>query len=148
MAGRPRRALRPHEDPAKLALRRLRDLTRYYEQDPKLRWARAAFNQARVRALAATVAFSITLQDVLAAAGDRCPALDIPLSYARGRGVMRADSATVDRLIPAVGYVPGNIAVISARANSCKGHCSPEEIAMVSRWAGRMLREGEIAVIT
>ncbi len=132
--GRPRRALRVGEDPAKAALRRLKDLERYYSQPPKLRWARAAIYQARKRALAAGVVFSLSLGELLAIAGDTCPALGIPLDYSRGRQVIQDDSPTVDRLRPIHGYVVGNVAVISNRANCAKSRCHPEELMAVSRW--------------
>lgn len=137
--GRPRRALRVGESPTKLALRRLKDLERYYAQPPKLRWARVALYQARRRSLAAGVVFALTLGDLMDIAVDTCPALGIPLDYSRGRQVIQDDSPTVDRLRPLQGYALGNVAVISNRANCAKSRCHPEELMAISRWTTEAL---------
>lgn len=116
-----------------------RDRERYYETEPKLRWARTAVQTAKRRALKSAVVFGITVDDILAVAGDTCPALGIPLDYTRGRRVIRTDSPTIDRIIPELGYVPSNIAVISNKANCCKGVCGPAELMDVGRWLMRVL---------
>jgi hypothetical protein len=133
--------LRPGENAAKQALKRIRDIERYYTDPPRIRWARAALSTARRRARRYTIPFGITLADVLGKATDRCPALGTVLDYSRGRLVLQADSATIDRVIPALGYVPENVVVVSAKANSCKGRCEPHEIMAVARWHGKQLAE-------
>ena len=147
-AGRPRLPLRPGQCPDKLALRRQRDAERYYSDDPKIRWARAALNQARARAARRGAPFGLTLVDVLGMAVSACPALGVPLSYARGRGRAYANSATLDCLLPSLGYVTGNVAVISAKANASKGRCSPEELVAIARWAAGALSMREVVAVT
>jgi hypothetical protein len=115
-------------------VRRLKDLANYYSGDPKVRWARAALQAARGRANKQGVEFDITLKDIQAVIVDICPALGMPLDYSRGRVVMQDDSPTLDKLIPCLGYTKGNIAVVSAKANSAKGRCSPDELSAVVRW--------------
>lgn len=62
-----------------------------------------------------------------------CPVLGIPLVRRKGRGV--ADhSPTLDRLIPAKGYVRGNVMVISMRANRIKSDATLEELERVAAW--------------
>lgn len=46
----------------------------------------------------------------------------------------RADSITLDRIIPAAGYVLGNVSLLCWRCNSLKRDATPEELANVSRW--------------
>ena len=139
--GRPPGPPRPLETPAAAAARRARAMASYYAMDPVRAWARAAIATAQRRARAAGIAFAITAADLREAAGTHCPALGTPLDYSRGRMTIRDDSATVDRLVPGLGYVPGNIAVISNKANVAKGRCSPEEIFAVGRWHGKQLNK-------
>lgn len=47
-----------------------------------------------------------------------CPVLGIPLLLSDAR---TPNSPSLDRILPRVGYVPGNIRVISDRANRLKG---------------------------
>ncbi len=147
-AGRPRRELRPGELPAKVNIKRLRDLERYYMDDERVRWAKSALCNARKRARKSGVDCDITYADLLDIAVTHCPALGIELNYSRGRMIMMDDSATVDRLIAPLGYVKGNITVISARANACKSRCTSEEIMAVSRWTADALTAAEIVAVT
>lgn len=137
--GRPRKPLPPGTTPASAEVQRLKALIRYYAGDPKVRWARNALTAARGRAQRYGLAFAITVGDILTIAQDTCPALGMSLDYSRGRVVIQDDSPTVDRIIPPLGYVPGNIVVISNKANMTKGRCTPEEIMAVGRWHGKTL---------
>lgn len=62
----------------------------------------------------------------------RCPVLGIPLIG--GRGFLHSGSPTLDRINPALGYIPGNIAVISHRANSAKRSLSVVEVEKLAAW--------------
>lgn len=44
------------------------------------------------------------------------------------------DSPTLDRIVPEKGYVLGNIAVISHKANAIKQNATAEEILRVAIW--------------
>jgi hypothetical protein len=85
---------------------------------------------ARERARKKGVPFTIAENDVLIP--DTCPALGIPLE--KGVKSLHANSPTLDRLIPERGYVPGNIAVISHRANTMKSDATVEEIQKLYKW--------------
>ena len=86
------------------------------------------FNAAKARARKAGVEFTITLDDIVIP--DRCPWLGIPLAHGTGRGP-KDNSPTLDRIIPELGYVKGNVIVISNRANRIKNNGTPEELALV-----------------
>lgn len=88
---------------------------------------------ARRRAEAAHVPFALTLEYVLSLMVEKCPALGIDLVY-KNAGQVGADSATLDRTKPALGYVPGNVQVISHRANSIKSDAIAAEVTAVARW--------------
>jgi hypothetical protein len=67
----------------------------------------------------------------------RCPLLDIPLKP--NSGSFRANSPTLDRIIPRLGYVRGNIWVISHRANTIKNNATLEEFSTIQRnWTRTM----------
>lgn len=49
-------------------------------------------------------------------------------------GMKERSSPSVDRIIPEKGYIKGNIAVISIKANGIKTDATPDEIIMVAEW--------------
>lgn len=57
---------------------------------------------------------------------ERCPVLGIELK--RSEGGPRDGSPSLDRFVPQRGYIPGNVHVISFRANSIKGTYSTEQL--------------------
>lgn len=64
-----------------------------------------------------------------------CPVLGIRLHYGGLRGCgARDDCASLDQIRAGLGYVPGNVAVISLKANRIKNDATPEELAAVLRW--------------
>lgn len=68
---------------------------------------------------------------------DICPALGMPLNYA-GTGQegwsKKDDSASIDRVDNNVGYVEGNMQVISWKANRIKTNATPEEVLRVGQF--------------
>jgi hypothetical protein len=85
---------------------------------------------ARVRARAAGVPFTIVASDVIIPTN--CPILGIPLFQALGRKGGADNSPSLDRVEPERGYVPGNILVISNRANRLKSDASIEELRSIA----------------
>jgi hypothetical protein len=73
--------------------------------------------------------FSLTPDDIHVPA--RCPILGIPLRPAYGRSGPRHGSPSLERLNPEVGYVRGNVAVISHRANQLKSNLTVDELILV-----------------
>lgn len=41
---------------------------------------------------------------------------------------------SLDRIVPSLGYVPGNVAVISHRANRIKSDATADELRAVADW--------------
>lgn len=66
-----------------------------------------------------------------------CPVLGIPLQIRVGHGRPMDDSPSLDRFIPKLGYVLGNICVISNRANALKKDGTPEEFKLLLEWLQR-----------
>lgn len=83
------------------------------------------FYDARKRALARGLPFTITPDDI--DIPEVCPVLGLALS-AEGP---RDHRPSLDRIVPARGYTPENIRVISFRANRIKSDATPEELRAV-----------------
>jgi hypothetical protein len=90
---------------------------------------------ARNRCRGTDIPCTITISDIVIP--DVCPALGIPLVPSRGKGATD-NSPSLDRIVPALGYVPGNVCVISYKANRIKQDATAEELEMVSRYTARM----------
>lgn len=81
---------------------------------------------AKRRAKLCGIPFSIKLDDIRIPL--ICPLLGIKLAKA---SVTTSTSPSLDRIVPSSGYVPGNILVISHRANTLKNSASFEEMEMI-----------------
>lgn len=82
---------------------------------------------AFTRAKKLCIPFSIDKNDIVIP--DRCPILDIPLEKSFGK--MSDNSPSLDRVIPSLGYIKGNVRVISFRANRLKSDCSIDELKKI-----------------
>lgn len=91
---------------------------------------------ARRRAALAGLPFDLTI-DSLPPIPERCPVLGIPLAPG-GRGAERNNSPSLDRMIPALGYVTGNVQWISHRANMLRRDATAEELRLVAAYAERV----------
>lgn len=63
-----------------------------------------------------------------------CPVLGLPLYRNSGGAAQGPNSPSLDRIDPALGYVRGNVKVISSRANSIKSNATPEELLRVAAY--------------
>ncbi len=84
---------------------------------------------ARDRAYNKNLEFNIEMEDIIIP--ELCPILNIPLV----KNIKQAgkDSMTLDRIIPELGYVKGNVRVISRLANTMKQDASFEELKLFSK---------------
>ena len=71
------------------------------------------------------VQFSIGLDDIVIP--EYCPIMGVKLT---GRGENVKTSPSIDRIIPELGYVPGNIRVISTQASRMKWDSTREELEL------------------
>jgi len=81
----------------------------------------------KARAKRLNIPFAITKDDIQIP--KICPVLGIELKL--GVGGVKPWSPSVDRIIPSLGYIKGNISVISWRANELKHNASIEELEKV-----------------
>jgi hypothetical protein len=85
---------------------------------------------AKARAKKQGVPFGITADDITVP--EFCPILGLRLRA--GEGKPTPASPSLDKIIPALGYTLGNIAVISHRANSLKNNASIHELRALVRF--------------
>ena len=103
----------------------------------KLQHLKAYYNNAKHRAIRENVPFSLTLQDLIEIATDQCPILHTPFVWGTsglGKGKMRLDSPTLDRILPELGYIKGNVAFLSYRANRIKDNGTMQEHYDIADW--------------
>ena len=113
-----------------------------YSENPILFYRHRMFISAKSRALRENIPFNIKEEDILIP--KKCPILNIPLTLKmpergdKGNNIKNYDSPSLDKIIPSLGYVKGNIWVISYRANTIKNNCTFEEIEKLYKALNKM----------
>ena len=80
--------------------------------------------------------YNLTVED-LGELPTHCPVLGLELVYpGAGQGRL-PESASLDRLDSSKGYVKGNVAIISWRANRLKSDATLAELQAIVRFMGR-----------
>jgi hypothetical protein len=106
---------------------------RHREMSSELR----LYKSAKQRATREGTPFTIAVSDIIVP--KTCPILGIKLRHNEGK---QGDSSpSLDKVIPELGYIPGNIAVISLRANIIKDKYSYAELNAVTSWLGEFLEK-------
>jgi hypothetical protein len=114
---------------------RERENAKRHDKDPNV-WKPTVkarmISGARTRAQRNGLPFSLLPDDF--EIPNECPVLGIPLFPSKG--TMGANSPTLDKIIPTLGYVPGNVVVVSARANRLKSDATIEELRCLVEFYG------------
>lgn len=97
-------------------------------KNPNLYLYRAVKAQAKMD----NIPFNLEESDVIIP--DICPVLGIPIKIHTGRGGYFPDSPTIDRIIPELGYIKGNIKIISFRANLLKTNATLEKLKAIVKY--------------
>src|SRR3990167_3018772 len=108
-------------------------VARYYTKNPEF----GLYVSAKYRAKKSGKPFTINRSDIVIP--EVCPILGIPL-FKSDRPHSADNSPSLDAIRPEGGYVPGNIAVISHRANTIKTNATPEELRKVADWLEKKLQ--------
>lgn len=103
-----------------------RDKHQYYVEH----WVERILYYTRFRAEKKGIPFNLTLEDIHLP--EFCPVLGIRLQF--GGGPQQDSSPSIDRIIPKLGYVRGNVVVISHRANRLKGDATYTELERIASW--------------
>lgn len=125
---------------------KVRIRTQKYYQEHKLLWkkqdsalranpSKYLWKSAKNRAKKKHVLFEISVEDVtkVLPKNCRCPILGIPIKIQHGK--CSPNSMSLDRINPKLGYVIGNIAVISHLANTLKSNqTDPAIFFKIGKW--------------
>ena len=98
--------------------------------DRKLNATRILLNKAKVRAREQNLPFNIDLSDIIVP--KVCPVLGIKLK--RGIGKATSNSPTLDKVISKLGYIKGNVRIISWRANRLKSDATLDELKAIIKY--------------
>lgn len=95
-------------------------------RNPRTWMLQTAKRRARVQG----VPFDLTYEDF--EIPELCPVFGTPMFP--GNGKMSDNSPSLDKIIPSLGYVKGNVAVISWKANRLKSNATAVEIRKLADW--------------
>lgn len=93
---------------------------------------RQVWASAKRRAASRGIPFEITVEDIVLPT--HCPVLGMELVRNNGSVCGGKNSYSLDRIVPALGYVKGNVQVISRMANAMKQDATPEQLHMFAMW--------------
>lgn len=96
---------------------------RYYKQT-----ITGILQTAKANARTSGLEFSITKKDICSIPSI-CPVLGVPLFFTKGKRT--ANTPSLDRIDNSKGYIPGNVQIISWRANLLKANGSLEEFKKI-----------------
>lgn len=95
------------------------------------------WNHARQRAAAAGIPFDLTVEDIVIP--EVCPVFGVKLEWGVGvRGWRNLWAPSLDKIKPELGYVRGNVMIISNRANHLKSNGSIAEFEAVLAYMRRV----------
>ena len=101
---------------------------------PIARW----YSCTKARAKSSGLPFDLSIEDFRLY--NICPILGYPLDKHKGHA--RYNSATIDRILPELGYTKGNIQVISYKANTMKNDATPQMLLKFVEWIENSLLNG------
>lgn len=123
-------------------------IERYKKLDPR----RKLYYGAKRRAKTDGHEFTIQMEDIVIP--EFCPVFGIKIEDGTGTGCrgggVNDNSASLDRIDNSKGYVPGNVAVISRRANRAKNDSSARELVSLLTYAskqGSLLSKADKAIL-
>jgi len=112
----------------------LREFARVHDESTLQR--RRMLAGAKYHAKKRGMAFDLEIADIVIP--ETCPVLGIPLF--RSGDARAPNTPSLDRILNDVGYIRGNVAVISWRANQLKRDASPAEVAALAAWIASVVK--------
>ena len=104
----------------------------WYASNRKMAKMRNMLHRAKKRAKIKALAFTLKMVD-LGDPVEKCPVLGLTLNWDHA-GLPAGDSPSLDRIDNSLGYVRGNVMIISHRANMIKCDATAEEVQAVAAW--------------
>lgn len=90
-------------------------------------------SKTKERSVAQNLPHDIDLEYLESIATDECPVFKTPFVWGQGNGT-HPYRPSVDRIIPELGYVKGNVVFISLKANTIKQDVTEKELYAVADW--------------
>ena len=90
--------------------------------------AQYIYTATRRKAKSENIPFNLEISDIIIP--EYCPILEIKLEIFESKDNLNGPS--IDKIIPNLGYIKGNIRIISRKANMMKLNASPEELKLFS----------------
>ena len=116
--------------------KRLEESKNFYESNRKIRFKNDPqyylWYVARTRSRQKNSEFTITKEDIIIP--ETCPILDIPLT--KGDGYLH-NAMSLDRVDNNKGYIPGNVRVISRRANLMKSSLTLDILEKIIKYINK-----------
>jgi hypothetical protein len=109
------------------------------KEERKLNPGLTLYYNARQRARRNNLPFDLKVSDIFVP--DFCPVLGMRLEVSDK--IISPNSTTLDKIVPKLGYIRGNIQVISNRANSMKHDASISDMMLFARWVLNNFEETE-----
>lgn len=98
-------------------------------RDP-IGWSKRMVVRLRYKSRKNGIPFDITVADI--PVPTHCPVFGTELILGGVDGYKDWNSPSVDRIVPDLGYVKGNVRVISARANTIKNNATSAELRLLA----------------
>lgn len=99
-------------------------------EDPKFFYSKKIWKERKRAAAKRGIPFTITHEYLLSLPCEVCPVFGWPLEWGTGS----LTTASLDRVIPELGYVEGNVVWMSRRANTLKLDSTVEELEKILDW--------------
>tara|TARA_R110000824_G_scaffold78135_1_gene197337 strand:- start:510 stop:1055 length:546 start_codon:yes stop_codon:yes gene_type:complete len=106
-------------------------------------WEQKRVKDAKKRAKSRNLPFNLTTEYIKSIAPPDmiCPALGIQMKVGENVKNSKIRSPSLDRLIPELGYIKGNVIVVSTRANILKRDATLEELMQVAKFYEKVFKE-------
>lgn len=105
------------------------NMQRWHKENPHVSMLRTLKHRAKKKGLE----FNITKEDLVIP--EYCPILGIKIESNVGKGSGgKMNSPSVDRIDNNLGYIKGNVWVISQLANAMKSQANPEQLVAFAKW--------------
>lgn len=105
---------------------------------PQLFRCRSLVNAAKHRSKKNNISFDLTSDYLMSIwpIDNCCPILHTPFTFSEHES-SKCQSASLDKIIPSLGYVEGNVQIISFKANRIKNNATAAEILAVADYLRR-----------
>ena len=96
------------------------------------------FSRAKSRAKEKNIPIDLDLDYLESIVVDKCPILDLPLSWGVRTGKQTDNSPSLDKLDATKGYIKGNVYWLSLRANTIKSTGNSQEHRLIADWIDKV----------